>query len=88
MANDPTHLTIEYRPPVTVVRFSGDIVTVTDVLKPTADPTREIVANAVLDIRGDPRSTPTFSVAEEDLGELSLDLTLLPDGRLAGSGAL
>lgn len=87
MANGPTQLTIEYRLPVTVIRFSGDIVTVTDVLKPMAGPTRQIVANAVLDIRGDPRSTPTFSVAEEDLGELSLDLTLLPDGRLAGSEA-
>lgn len=77
-------LTIEYRLPVTVVRFTGVVVTATDGLK-VSPVTREIEANLVVDIRADSRSNCSLSVLEQDLGELTLSLKLLQDGRLSGS---
>lgn len=77
---------LDYRLPVTVVRFSGEVVRTFDKLKPLGQ-RRTVTRNAKadVDVRADSRTYCSLIVEDPDFAKLTTTLQLLEDGRLTGA---
>lgn len=79
-------LTIDYRLPVTVVRFNG-VRTTTEVAyrPPSRRTTTTTTAGASVEVRADPRTLRSVTIPSVDMEKLDLTVKLLDDGRLASA---
>jgi hypothetical protein len=77
---------LDYRLPVTVARFSGEVVRTLDKLKPLGQRrTVTRTAKVDVDVRADSRTYCSLIVKDPDLAKLTTTLQLLEDGRLTGA---
>jgi hypothetical protein len=79
-------LTIEYRLPVTVVRFSGVRTSTTISYREAGEqPPPAITKAVIVEVRADPRAQRTITVPDVDREDLKVAFKLLDDGRLVSS---
>jgi len=80
-------VSVPYRLPVSIARFTCDVVTTTDQLHPDAAPKTTRTPTVSLDVHADPRPEAARSIifAGQEWNELKVTLNLKEDGRLTGT---